>query len=238
MSWLFSRALVVEYSVDTSLDGAPCAQLNVMPTPHKFWRNDKTMEFCDLSRFGLTLQLLTAIRGEELLMLFLAGFHVRTLASQGVAVGLKVSEADCGGRWPASFAKYSPDSYSWKTPQHSLLGGLDEFSETWPRWGLMRSGECWELDTSALGICGNEFGYLLPTIVKSEYRGTSAARFRGSKAFRGAKMAEGLRKCSTDPAYLNPLFAELAMWWPITWTGLAPLEMDKFQQWRRQHGRY
>ena len=112
MSWLFSRALVVEYSVDTSLDGAPCAQLNVMPTPHKFWRNDKTMEFCDLSRFGLTLQLLTAIRGEELLMLFLAGFHVRTLASQGVAVGLKVSEADCGGRWPGSFAKYSTDSSS------------------------------------------------------------------------------------------------------------------------------
>ena len=32
------------------------------------------------------------------------------------------------------------------------------------------------------------------------------------------------------------LFAEQAMGWPITWTELRPLEMDKFQQWQRAHG--
>ncbi|WP_227628725.1 DNA cytosine methyltransferase [Klebsiella pneumoniae] len=51
MSWLFSQALAEEYSADTSLAGEQFAQLNVMPTPHKFSRNDKTMEFSSLSRF-------------------------------------------------------------------------------------------------------------------------------------------------------------------------------------------
>jgi hypothetical protein len=100
----------------------------------------------------------------------------------------------------------------------------------------MLGGECWEQDISALGIPENGSGFLLPTIGKNEFRGTSKKRFRGSKDFRGAKMAEGLRTCATDPTYLNPSFGERAMWWPITWTELAPLETAKFQRWQQQHG--
>lgn len=44
-------------------------------------------------------------------------------------------------------ARYDRASCSWKTAQYSLLGGLVEFSETWPRWGMMRAGVCWELTT-------------------------------------------------------------------------------------------
>ncbi len=46
--------LVEEYSEGNYSDGEQFAQLSVMPTPHKFWRNDKTMEFSNLSRFGMT----------------------------------------------------------------------------------------------------------------------------------------------------------------------------------------
>jgi hypothetical protein len=35
MSWLFSQALVEEYSVVNSWDGAPSAPLSMMPTPHR-----------------------------------------------------------------------------------------------------------------------------------------------------------------------------------------------------------
>ena len=35
---------------------------------------------------------------------------------------------------------------------------------------------------------------------------------------------------------LNPTWVEWLMGWPLGWTDLKPLEMDKFQQWRRQHG--
>jgi len=35
----------------------------------------------------------------------------------------------------------------------------------------------------------------------------------------------------------NPEFAEWLMGWPLGWTDLKPLEMDKFRQWRNSHGK-
>ena len=68
------------------------------------------------------------------------------------------SDQECGEKWQGSFTKYSPDSCSWKTHQCSLLGDLDEFLETWPQWGLMRDGECWEQRTLEQSIRGTESG--------------------------------------------------------------------------------
>ena len=65
---------------------------------------------------------------------------------------------ECGEKWRGSFVKYDPDSFLWRTHQCSLLGGLDEFSETWPQWGLMRDGECWEQKTLEQTIRGTGFG--------------------------------------------------------------------------------
>jgi hypothetical protein len=80
MSWLFSQALGEAYSEENSLDGAQYAQLSVMPTPHKFWHNGKTMDALSLSRFGLTCAVLTDDLGAELLTWFLVGFRAKTLA--------------------------------------------------------------------------------------------------------------------------------------------------------------
>ena len=37
---------------------------------------------------------------------------------------------------------------------------------------------------------------------------------------------------------LNPTWVEWLMGWPLGWTDLKPLEMDKFQKWQKLHGRY
>ena len=37
---------------------------------------------------------------------------------------------------------------------------------------------------------------------------------------------------------LNPTWVEWLMGWPLGWTDLKPLEMDKFRQWQQQHGGY
>ena len=37
---------------------------------------------------------------------------------------------------------------------------------------------------------------------------------------------------------LNPTWVEWLMGWPLGWTSLEPLAMDKFRQWRRSHGEY
>ena len=39
-----------------------------------------------------------------------------------------------------------------------------------------------------------------------------------------------------SPGQLNPTWVEWLMGWPIGWTDLKPLEMDKFQEWWQQHG--
>lgn len=36
--------------------------------------------------------------------------------------------------------------------------------------------------------------------------------------------------------HLNPDWVEWLMGWPIGWTDLEPLAMDKFRQWLEQHG--
>jgi hypothetical protein len=116
------------------------------------------------------------------------------------------------------------------------LGIANESSQTWPRSGSMRNGECFQEQDRERHICAREFS-LLPTIGASEYKGAAKARFVGSPDYRGAKMVEGLRTGRNDPAYLSPLFAEWAMGWPSEWSDLKPLETVKFQQWLRAHGR-
>ena len=82
MSWLFSRVLVEEYLGENSSDGEPCVPLNGNPTPQVFLPPDKTTRFWNLSLYGMTCKPLTEPRGEELLMLFRAGFRARISAAQ------------------------------------------------------------------------------------------------------------------------------------------------------------
>lgn len=55
----------------------------------------------------------------------------------------------------ASFAFLDPDSSCWKTSQATFLLGLDEFSETWPDAGTMRSGSVYEHLTSERPTCAS-----------------------------------------------------------------------------------
>jgi len=109
MSWLFSQALVEEFLEANSLAGEQSAPLSGNPTPQAYCAPDKMTVFSKLSRFGMTCKPLTESLGEELLTLYLAGFHAKTLAQQEKAQGLTENAAGCGEKWHASFAKYSPD---------------------------------------------------------------------------------------------------------------------------------
>ncbi len=109
----------------------------------------------------------------------------------------------------------------WITRQRDLFSDLqwEEFSETWPRAGMMRNGIVYQQEPLDQSI--KETGFLsLPTIVKNESKGSARNRYIGSIHFRGAKMSEGLRICESDPIYLNPCFAEAVMGFPIGWTDL------------------
>ena len=61
-----------------------------------------------------------------------------------------------------SLASFDPATSSWRTSQLSLLGGLDEFSETWPRSGMTRSGTAYRLQPLA-PLTGGTASGLWPT---------------------------------------------------------------------------
>ena len=64
MSWLYSRALVVEYSEAHCSDGAQSAQSRLTSTPQAYCAPDKMTVFSGLSRFGMTFAALTGDLGE------------------------------------------------------------------------------------------------------------------------------------------------------------------------------
>lgn len=242
MSWLFSAAMMKacesshyslvpaeEYSADISSAGEQFAQLNVMPTPLKFWRNDKTMEFSSLSRFGLTLRLLTEDHGAELLMSFLVAFHAKTSAQQGKELELMESAPASGQRWRGSFATYSQDLSSWKTAQHSLFADSEPSLETWPRSGSMRNGECYQRLELEPIIPGPASG-LLPTPSGCQ-SGQNHVSGRLDEWGGSSNIWRGTEIGKTS----SPAFEEWVMGWPVQWTGLMPYETAKFHEWQQQH---
>jgi len=265
MSWLFSQVLVEEYSEASSLDGEQSVPLSGKPIQQAYCAPDKMTEFSRLSRFGMTFKPLMEDRGEELLTLYQEDFHAPTSVQQEKEQELMEKNQECGEKWLASFVKYDPDSSLWRTHQCSLLGDLDEFLETWPQWGLMRDGECWEQRTLEQTIRGTESG-LSPNGVDSFHTPNTTGLDGGSNSRRALKkriqmwrtpdtgaggtsglLKEGkthrengqpiqVRLVDQVGGSLNPPFPEWLMGWPLGWTDLKPLEMDKFHCVQLQHG--
>jgi hypothetical protein len=145
MSWLFSQALVEEYLGASSLDGEQSAPLNGKPTQQAYCAPDKMTDFSRLSQFGMTFKPLMEDRGQELLTLFREAFPVKTSLLPAKELASMESDQDSGEKWHGSFAKYDPSTHSLRTPQCSLFEDSTEYCATLPRWGSMRTGECWEV---------------------------------------------------------------------------------------------
>jgi hypothetical protein len=271
MSWLYSQALVEEYLGENFSDGEQSALLSGSNTQQAYCAPGKIMGFSRLSRFGMTYKPLTESRGEELLTLYLAGFHAKTSAQQEKVQESTVSAQECGEKWRASFTKYDPDLRLWKTHQCSLLGDLELFSETWPQWGLMRDGECWEqrtLEQTTRGIesglseqtwptpdanCGKRGSQpnWMPTRKSGQH-----AQYTINQAVRDRMFptptAHNAKECNSPSeknrntptlathagGKLNPMWVEWLMGWPLGWTDLKPLEMDKSHSVPQQPGKF
>ena len=174
MSWLFSQVLVEEYSAALCLDGEQSVQSSGNPTQQAYCAPDKMTVFSRISQFGMTFKPLTVSHGEDLLTLYLEDSRAKISQEREKAQGLTEKKAECGEKWRGSFTKYDPDTSLWKTHQCSLLGDLEPFSETWPQWGLMRNGECWEQQTLGPTTKGTESGLLeknWPTPCATDYKG-------------------------------------------------------------------
>ncbi len=241
MSWLFSRALVAEYSAATSSAGAPSVPLNVMHTQHKFWRNDKPMAHSRLSQFGLTCAALTEDYGEALLTWFREDSLVKTSRqldpdkeSADIALG-------SGLKWQELSVRYDLGTSTWRTHQCLWDEALPWSSVILPTWGIAHAGELSEQLISEPPISVIASGLLpskrWPTPVASMSKGSSpAALTRKSGADRTNDRLDHA-VMALHGGQLNPEWVEWLMGWPIGWTELKPLAMDKFHLWQQQHSR-
>lgn len=99
-------------------------------------------------------------------MSYRVGFRAKTSALRGGGRESLGNEADSGKKWHALLARFDPVTFSWKTAQCSLLEDLEQSLETWPRWGSMRNGACYQQPMLALRTSESASG-LLPTPLAS-----------------------------------------------------------------------
>ena len=296
MSWLYSRVLVEEYLGDNYLDGEQSAPLSGNPTPQAYLSPDRMKDSSRISRFGMTFKPLTESRGEELLTLYLEDFRAKTSVVPERELESKDKKVECGRNSQELLARYDPSTSLWRTAQCSLLEDLEQCLETWPRWGSMRNGECYQQPMLVQTTNERESGLLpnnetffhtpnttgldggsnsrkalkkrmdmWPTPTTSQARsegmilhmrrlvenGTTTlqeaeAMVAGSLTPKRMKVwptptahmakemnspSEALRDtpslASRVGGQLNPMWVEWLMGWPLGWTDLKPLEMDK-----------
>ena len=148
----------------------------------------------------------------------------RVLMSSAVASPAKISAlperaralaarvAVYGRSTPELLAKYDPDTSSWRTSQLCLDGVLAEFSETWPRSGLMRNGTAYQLPPLVRLTDETGFG-LWPTPVARSWKDNgSPAEYRRNEIPLAAQVG----------GQLNPTWVEWLMGFPLGWTALEP----------------
>ena len=162
MSFIFSRALVAEFSPASFSGTDASAPSNTNPTPRPCLWHDRTMEPSRLSRFGITCERLMDDRGAVLLMSWLAASRVRTSAPQEMATESTASAPDSGVKWPESSVRYDPATYSWKTAHCLWEEDLPWSSVTLPTWGMTRNGSVYRHPTAERPISGIGAG-LWPT---------------------------------------------------------------------------
>lgn len=272
MSWTLSQAfqdhsgnlLYLQEAEAESLeanssDGKRSAQLSSTSMPATCSSQGKMTDASIHSRSGTMSQPSTGDRGVDVWTLSLVDFHARTSAAPAKEQVSKANEAVSGTRWQESFAKWDHDSSSWKTPQCSLFGDLESFSETWPRWGIMRHGACYLPLMPELPTFERESGLLPTPTHKALISWWASAEYKTKQPFNIKKMTGGQRKSGAkigsnlswtlaewhlrnggqreSTLVPDPCFYEVMMGWPMQWTASDDAATDRFHRWLQWHGK-
>jgi hypothetical protein len=173
MSYTFLQAQGEVSSVDSYSDIPRSVLLKLKSTQDKSCCNDNETECCPSSPSGMMSAPLMGSPGEEQLMLFAEDSHAKTSVPQEEEPALEESVLDYGKNMPELLERYGLSLSLRKTPRFCGLVALTLSSETCPSWGMMQSGACWELGTSARPIkeigCGS-----WPTPTRRDYKGTNS----------------------------------------------------------------
>lgn len=177
-------------------------------------------------------------------MSFLEGFRARTLAQPERVLESTGKNLAFGDTWQGLSVKFDRVSCSWKTHQCLLEEDLHWSLVTLPKWGMTRNGAVFQHSTQERPMTETEYGlsgrlWTTPSASDSSRGGCITEKMTGTS------LAQQVNTPSRTPTFalqldtitgpMNPEWVEWLMGWPIGWTELKPLAMDKFQEWQRQH---
>ena len=228
-----------EYLEGNCSDGKLFAPWKSMPSALDDSCSGKMKGTCHRSPFGMMYVPSTGGPGMELLTWFRAVSPAKISVVRAQEKDLKGEGLDSGWKWKESSMKYDPLSSTWKIRQFSLLEGLDVFSETWPRWGTMRNGECWAQPTWERITNAIEFGSL-PTPKASDHKKYSSGDYNRNRIAQGRGMDDlpqaAVMLLQDGDGKIGPQLPEWMMGWPAGWTSCKPLETDKCHNATLKHG--
>lgn len=231
MSYTYLLEQGEESSAECLSDIARAALWKSTPTAGKSCCNGSETESSHGSQSGTMCEPSTAASGEALPMWCLAASRARTSVQPEKEPGSKARKVDSGVKWLESSAKWDRDSSSWKTHPCLFNEVLPWSSVILPKWGMMRDGVLWERTPPDFLTAANASGSLLPT--PSGVNGGNNHTMGRVDEWGGS--SNPLRG-TVIGSMCSPEFEELVMGWPVTWTELTPLEMDRFQAWCASHG--
>ena len=148
--------------------------------------------------------------------------HAKTSATPEQNKDSQASAAGCGVSSPGSLASYDPDTSSWRTSQRCFIEGWAQFSETWPRSGLIRSGIAFRLP-QLVHLSSATGSGLLPTLVAGDSRGGRNGTAKGRSLSDGMTLTDWLW-VNVGLGMLDPGSAEQIMGFPTGWTALDASE--------------
>ena len=217
MSYIFSRALVEEYSPASYSGTDASAPSNVNPTPKPCLWHARTTEPSRLSRFGMTCALFEASLGEALLTSFVEDSRARTSARPATATASTASAPDSGAKWPESSVRYDRDSHSWKTAHCLWDEVLPWSSVTLPTWGMTRNGSVYRHPTAERPIAGIESGlWATPSATDGQRGGCITAAMTGISL---------VQQINTPKRWPTPLASDGAKGWPNQRGGKGDLRL-------------
>lgn len=259
MSWLYLQEQGADFSLQNYLAGIQSRQSKLGDTSSNASLPGSATASLSLSPSGTTSKPLTELPGGVLLTCFRGDSRAKTSVSQvrardlspelGQAFGLSTKEL---------LTKFGLNLSLPKIHRCSAIADLTQSSKGLPAWGIMQDGVCLEVGTSVRPInataCGfwptpNTFDGFGPRSREALIKQFTVSR-PGRKS--PANLREAVHPCCYpenlhDPEQyasdwargeLNPDWTEWLMGWPIGWTDLRPLGMDKYRLWLQQHSAY
>jgi hypothetical protein len=218
MSWLYSQALVAEFSRAACSDGDASVPSKSTGTDGMSYELARTTGRSTPSLYGMTSQRSTDDPGAALLRWYLAGFPVRPFPRQLEAETLqRISGRSSSGSWQMSLLHSSG---------RRVLRALSSTRRlpTSSRWATRPAALPLPRETWVRTTFGHAIGSVHTPTATANYTAPSMQKWPGCRAF------------VTAFGKPSPEIHEWLMGWPQGWTDLKPLARERFRSWQQRHG--